>query len=363
MVPPNNNNTQNHENHQQQENSSSESKKPDQQQQQRVVVKCPRCDSSNTKFCYYNNYSLTQPRHFCKTCRRYWTNGGSLRNVPIGGGCRKKQKLKNSSLTSSSSSSPLSSISKYSSSPSLDFHLGGLLPLPLPLPFTSKPYFYNQFPSNSNTCVPTTSPSSFHLDPSSTSNPMMGLNLYPFSSTSNGSGFINENAIQGMNFMNVNTSTITPTTSTSTSLAIESLSCINQDLHLKLQQQRLATMFGGDDEKKDGIRGNDLVSQVSGIEKPQPILFQNLENSKAEMFQGVGDDGDMRKAGPSPSEWFFEMNSYSSVMTPTRTNDSVCMNGDHDNGNYINNNWINNGGVHAWSDVQQQQQLPYSALP
>ncbi|GKG23796.1 DOF zinc finger protein DOF5.7, partial [Tanacetum coccineum] len=33
------------------------------------ILKCPRCDSPNTKFCYYNNYSLTQPRHFCKTCR------------------------------------------------------------------------------------------------------------------------------------------------------------------------------------------------------------------------------------------------------------------------------------------------------
>ncbi|KAJ3674362.1 hypothetical protein LUZ60_004978 [Juncus effusus] len=52
-------------------------------------VPCPRCDSTNTKFCYYNNYNLTQPRHFCKTCRRYWTKGGALRNVPIGGGCRK----------------------------------------------------------------------------------------------------------------------------------------------------------------------------------------------------------------------------------------------------------------------------------
>ncbi|KAJ6809252.1 uncharacterized protein M6B38_161020 [Iris pallida] len=53
------------------------------------ALRCPRCDSSNTKFCYYNNYNLTQPRHFCKTCRRYWTKGGALRNVPIGGGCRK----------------------------------------------------------------------------------------------------------------------------------------------------------------------------------------------------------------------------------------------------------------------------------
>ncbi|CAM6080014.1 unnamed protein product [Sphagnum tenellum] len=55
------------------------------------VVPCPRCQSLNTKFCYYNNYSLTQPRHFCKNCRRYWTAGGTLRNVPVGGGCRKNK--------------------------------------------------------------------------------------------------------------------------------------------------------------------------------------------------------------------------------------------------------------------------------
>lgn len=54
--------------------------------------KCPRCDSLNTKFCYYNNYSLSQPRYFCKTCRRYWTQGGTLRNIPVGGGFRKANK-------------------------------------------------------------------------------------------------------------------------------------------------------------------------------------------------------------------------------------------------------------------------------
>jgi len=58
----------------------------------RVMQACPRCQSLNTKFCYYNNYSLTQPRHYCKNCRRYWTAGGTLRNVPVGGGCRKKKK-------------------------------------------------------------------------------------------------------------------------------------------------------------------------------------------------------------------------------------------------------------------------------
>ncbi|ESQ34666.1 hypothetical protein EUTSA_v10009737mg [Eutrema salsugineum] len=58
---------------------------------------CPRCASSNTKFCYYNNYSLSQPRYFCKGCRRYWTKGGSLRNIPVGGGCRKRSRSRQNS--------------------------------------------------------------------------------------------------------------------------------------------------------------------------------------------------------------------------------------------------------------------------
>uniref|UniRef100_A0A7N0T3H2 Dof zinc finger protein n=1 Tax=Kalanchoe fedtschenkoi TaxID=63787 RepID=A0A7N0T3H2_KALFE len=57
-----------------------------------TVLKCPRCASMNTKFCYYNNYSHSQPRYFCKTCRRYWTQGGALRNVPVGGGCRRNKR-------------------------------------------------------------------------------------------------------------------------------------------------------------------------------------------------------------------------------------------------------------------------------
>ncbi|EOY07547.1 hypothetical protein QUC31_011279 [Theobroma cacao] len=69
-----------------------------------VATKCPRCESTNTKFCYFNNYSLTQPRHFCKTCRRYWTRGGALRNVPVGGGCRRNKRSK----AGSSSKSPVS---------------------------------------------------------------------------------------------------------------------------------------------------------------------------------------------------------------------------------------------------------------
>lgn len=87
--------------------------KPRQEQQQlqqppSATLKCPRCDSSNTKFCYYNNYSLSQPRHFCKACKRYWTRGGTLRNVPVGGGCRKNKRLKtsSSSVSATSTSTP-----------------------------------------------------------------------------------------------------------------------------------------------------------------------------------------------------------------------------------------------------------------
>ncbi|RIA04694.1 hypothetical protein BRARA_K01044 [Brassica rapa] len=52
---------------------------------------CPRCNSTNTKFCYYNNHSVSQPRYKCKECRRNWTHGGALRNIPIGGSGHKKK--------------------------------------------------------------------------------------------------------------------------------------------------------------------------------------------------------------------------------------------------------------------------------
>lgn len=60
-------------------------KKPDK------IIPCPRCNSMETKFCYYNNYNINQPRHFCKNCQRYWTAGGTMRNVPVGAGRRKNK--------------------------------------------------------------------------------------------------------------------------------------------------------------------------------------------------------------------------------------------------------------------------------
>ncbi|KAJ1375672.1 Zinc finger, Dof-type [Sesbania bispinosa] len=299
-------------------------------------LKCPRCDSPNTKFCYYNNYSLTQPRHFCKTCRRYWTKGGALRNVPIGGGCRKNKKVKSSRLScdskDSGSSSELGGGLKFlhGLSPSVDFHLGGL-PFPRLHHHPTTTPIYNQFSSFGDT----SSASCFNLDPSSgTSNSYAPLN-YPFSSN----GY--NGAIHGMSSLNVPNSVAS---------SIESLSSMNQDLHWKLQQQRLAMLFGGDNQKD-----NNSVSQVNlenQNQKPQPILFQNLEISKPGIFSVGNSRKELGPNGDTPTEWFFG-NSYGSV-TPTPTTSSGGPAG-HDN---AASNW-SSSGVHGWGDVQHQ----YSALP
>ncbi|XP_074571377.1 uncharacterized protein LOC141827931 [Curcuma longa] len=98
------------------------------------ALKCPRCASTNTKFCYYNNYSLSQPRYFCKSCRRYWTQGGSLRNVPVGGGCRKNKK---SSSSAAAAAASLTKINKSSSD--LDDNTANLLANSFP-PLPSIPH-------------------------------------------------------------------------------------------------------------------------------------------------------------------------------------------------------------------------------
>ncbi|KAI3703486.1 hypothetical protein L1987_73599 [Smallanthus sonchifolius] len=58
--------------------------------------KCPKCDSTNTKFCWFHNYNLSQPVHFCNTCTKYWTRSVSKKN----------------NRSSSSSSSSSNSVSK-----------------------------------------------------------------------------------------------------------------------------------------------------------------------------------------------------------------------------------------------------------
>ncbi|PPD82201.1 hypothetical protein GOBAR_DD20873 [Gossypium barbadense] len=83
-------------------------------QQLEPPLKCPRCDSSNTKFCYYNNYNKSQPRYFCKTCKRHWTKGGNLRNVPVGGG--RKNKRHQTSAAASASKTTTTTIKSSTSS-------------------------------------------------------------------------------------------------------------------------------------------------------------------------------------------------------------------------------------------------------
>uniref|UniRef100_K3YXY9 Dof zinc finger protein n=2 Tax=Setaria italica TaxID=4555 RepID=K3YXY9_SETIT len=105
--------------------SGSGERKPRPQQDQ--ALNCPRCNSTNTKFCYYNNYSMTQPRYFCKACRRNWTLGGTLRNVPVGGGSRKK---KQNPAGGSASSAPPASSSSSNDSKKMNIVTQQLLTMP-----------------------------------------------------------------------------------------------------------------------------------------------------------------------------------------------------------------------------------------
>ncbi|XP_010252137.1 PREDICTED: dof zinc finger protein DOF3.6-like [Nelumbo nucifera] len=117
--------------------------------QPEAALKCPRCESTNTKFCYFNNYSLSQPRHFCKTCRRYWTRGGALRNVPVGGGCRRNKRSKGSSskspVTGERHTGPGSTSAIPANSCTTDI-IGHIQPTPpLQLPFISSLHHLTEY--------------------------------------------------------------------------------------------------------------------------------------------------------------------------------------------------------------------------
>ncbi|KAI3784341.1 hypothetical protein L1987_43439 [Smallanthus sonchifolius] len=268
---------------------------------------CPRCDSPNTKFCYYNNYSLTQPRHFCKTCRRYWTHGGALRNVPIGGGCRKKKPRSNSSSkdTSLNATGGLSLFTGLSP-PAMDFQLGGL----------------NHFPS------PSINPPGFmNLDSLRFNFPMIKQDLQLHGGLSSFQEIGNANNLAS---------------------SIESLSSINQDLHWRLQQQRLAALLGTRDGGGGGDGGGDIEQQSqivieSHAQKLQPIFFQNLETPKPSQTS-------------METEWFID-GSFESVdvdraakIGPTDGNTT----GNYESGNI--SNW--NNGIQVWNQFNQYSVLP-----
>ncbi|XP_073006447.1 uncharacterized protein [Typha latifolia] len=128
------------------------------------ALECPRCNSSNTKFCYYNNYSLSQPRHFCKACKRYWTRGGTLRNVPVGGGCRKNKRAKKPApIPSAATPPPVAPLLPPLSLPPLESSLN-------PLFFSSDMGFTFPLPPSSSSSPPPLPPPSscanFDLQPS-----------------------------------------------------------------------------------------------------------------------------------------------------------------------------------------------------
>lgn len=129
------------------------------------ALKCPRCDSTHTKFCYYNNYSLSQPRYFCKTCRRYWTKGGTLRNIPVGGGCRKNKKV--SSKKSSNDNHHESVISDQNHHPGTNTSSSSLLSNnnPTDLQLSSFPHHHHevQFSHHLNNLL-LGSPNNFMMD-------------------------------------------------------------------------------------------------------------------------------------------------------------------------------------------------------
>ena len=122
---------------------------------------------------------------------------------------------------------------------------------------------------------------------------------------------------------NNNHSPATFTTDGNLATSIETLSCLNQDLHWRLQQQRMAMLLGNSTEEN-------VV-----VERPQPVLYRNLEivNSLP------------TKKGENQTEWSFSYN--------------------NDNEGVINNNDTNNtggsdqrNGVQAWTDLNHYNALP-----
>ncbi|XP_022132683.1 dof zinc finger protein DOF5.7 [Momordica charantia] len=264
----------------------------------KAPLNCPRCDSANTKFCYYNNYSLTQPRHFCKACRRYWTKGGALRNVPVGGCSRKNKKPKSASFTLPSNDSGPSSnleigrLGFFNATISSDFQLGGNSPFAA---------FYDQF-------------GGFSLDQSRSPNSFL-----PSAGFNNG---LELNA------------------DTSIASSIESLSSINQDLHWKLQQQRLAMLFGGDNAAHEdgGI----------SISKPEVCNSSDFNARKDHITAGAGIGG----ASAAADEWFFG-DSYAATSVPSTATGAAAA-------SYNSGDSAVAGcdGFQEWHDLHQYGHLP-----
>lgn len=48
------------------------------------VQQCPRCNSKNTKFCYYNNYNIKQPRYYCRVSETAGSDASTTTHIRTG---------------------------------------------------------------------------------------------------------------------------------------------------------------------------------------------------------------------------------------------------------------------------------------
>lgn len=267
----------------------------DQSQQQQPPQppphKCPRCDSPNTKFCYYNNYSLSQPRYFCKTCRRYWTQGGTLRNVPVGGGCRKGKRPKTSVSVSGDNN-----ISSTSLQPN---HLPPLTVNPQQLPPHMITTTHHQSPWGSvGHPLYSTASNLFSSLPSMHSfNPPQGGTNHPIHLGTGGSAS-NLPIFQGFDFP----------------FSIKSQQVQNQ-MHQSSGFQGMVH-----EHDKDGGEPPFYSTAHQNLVGGQPAAARTLNSWNNHGGGGVGGEGDNNVNNPNPSFWNNSSGSTSSGMAGSSAN-------------------------------------------
>ncbi|RLN40542.1 dof zinc finger protein DOF5.7-like [Panicum miliaceum] len=264
-------------------------------------LRCPRCDSPNTKFCYYNNYSLSQPRHFCKTCRRYWTKGGALRNVPVGGGCRKNKRSRSAAAAAAAASSRLSFNLPVEGVGGDQQARLGFLGAGGGAPVASSP-------------IGGAPGADYQQAAGAAAVGMMALprlhaaqavgQYVPFGEWPPGPG-ADVSGGGGGHAMNGGGAHHTGAVSSSIASSIESLSFINQDLHWKLQQQRLATMFLGPPPPPT----SSSAAHVDGA----PASAAHIGGA---FLQMAGPPPGMESTVPAATSWFMD-SSYCVLPSPT----------------------------------------------
>ncbi|CAM0145116.1 unnamed protein product [Urochloa decumbens] len=318
-------------------------------------LRCPRCDSPNTKFCYYNNYSLSQPRHFCKTCRRYWTKGGALRNVPVGGGCRKNKRSRSAAAVAAAAAAasassrclslnlPPAGDGDQQAAARLGF-LGAPVVASSPIGGGATDYQQQQAAAAGMMALPR-----LHA-------PAAVVGQYvPFGEWPSDAGGGGGHAMNGGG----------GAVSSSIASSIESLSFINQDLHWKLQQQRLATMFLGPPPPTP------TSSAAAHVDGAPAAAATHIGGA---FLQMAGPPPGMDSSMPAATSWFMDT-SYAVLPFPTAahannntaaaaiaaaaTNCNVVSSGGRSSGGDDDNATTNCGSdIPSWGDMSTFAMLP-----